>query len=222
MAEILDRLSEIIQQVIEAMGYPGIALIMMIENLFPPIPSEVVMPFAGFLVADESTMSFPGIVIAGTLGSVVGAIIIYYIGVWADEPIARAFVRRYGRYFMLSESDIDRSLDFFERYGEIIVFVGRLIPIIRSLISLPAGMKRMPMPRFLLFTTLGAAIWTTVLSYAGVVLGENWEDVLEIVDRYQTVTLIVLVLSVIAFVVIRLRQRLTQSSEPESPPDPVN
>lgn len=205
MAEILDVISENIQQIIEALGYPGIALVMLIENLFPPIPSEVVMPFAGFLVAEDSDMTFAGIVIAGTIGSVVGAAIIYWIGVWADEPIVRSFVRRYGRFFLLDEGDIDRALNVFARYGEIIVFVGRLIPIIRSLISLPAGMQRMPFLRFMVFTTLGATIWTAVLSYAGYILGENWEEVLEIVDKYQNVTLVVLVIAVVVWIVNRLR-----------------
>lgn len=205
MAEILDFVSTTIQQIIEALGYPGIALVMLIENLFPPIPSEVVMPFAGFLVADGGDMTFTGILIAGTIGSVLGAAIIYWIGAWADEPIVRRFVRNYGRYFLLNENDIDRALNVFAKYGEIIVFVGRLIPIIRSLISLPAGMKRMPFLRFMVFTTLGSAIWTAILSYAGYVLGENWEEVLGFVDKYQNVTLVVLVVVALAWVVNRLR-----------------
>jgi membrane protein DedA with SNARE-associated domain len=206
MAEILDQLSEFIQEVIEALSYPGITIVMFAENIFPPIPSEVVMPFAGFLVADDK-LNFFGIVTAGTLGAVLGAIAIYYIGMWADEPLIRAFIRRYGKFFMLAEEDIDRALAFFERYGEIIIFTGRLIPIIRSLISLPAGMKRMPMGRFLLFTTLGTAIWTTLLSVAGVILGENWEDVLAIVDQYEKITLAALVLGVAVFIYTKLRDR---------------
>lgn len=214
MAAVLDQLRVLIENVIEFMGYPGIALVMFVENLFPPIPSELVMPFAGFLVA-EGQFSFWAAVLAGTTGSVAGALVIYYIGMWANEPLIRAFVRRYGRYFMLSEQDIDRALGVFERHGEIIVFVGRLIPLIRSLISLPAGMQRMPLPRFLVFTALGSALWTALLSGAGVMLGENWEQVLHYVDRYQNLTLAALGLGAIVFVVRRVRQLQACRTDPE-------
>ena len=203
MAEILDKLSILIEDIIAALGYPGITLVMFLENIFPPIPSEIVMPFAGFLVADNGEMTFPGIVIAGTLGSVLGALVIYYVGVWADDLVIRRFVRRYGRYFTVSEQDLDRALSFFDRYGEAIVFFGRLIPIIRSLISLPAGMKRMPLRRFLLFTALGTAIWTALLSAAGVILKENWEDILTFIDTYQMVTLVVVGAAVLVLVIRR-------------------
>ncbi len=203
MAEILDKLSILIEDIIAALGYPGITLVMFLENIFPPIPSEIVMPFAGFLVADNGEMTFPGIVIAGALGSVLGALVIYYVGVWADDLVIRRFVRRYGRYFTVSEQDLDRALSFFDRYGEAIVFFGRLIPIIRSLISLPAGMKRMPLRRFLLFTALGTAIWTALLSAAGVILKENWEDILTFIDTYQMVTLVVVGAAVLVLVIRR-------------------
>lgn len=203
MAEILDKLSILIEDIIAALGYPGITLVMFLENIFPPIPSEIVMPFAGFLVADNGEMTFPGIVIAGALGSVLGALVIYYVGVWADDLVIRRFIRRYGRYFTVSEQDLDRALSFFDRYGEAIVFFGRLIPIIRSLISLPAGMKRMPLRRFLLFTALGTAIWTALLSAAGVILKENWEDILTFIDTYQMVTLVVVGAAVLVLVIRR-------------------
>ena len=212
MAEILDKLSILIEDIIAALGYPGITLVMFLENIFPPIPSEIVMPFAGFLVADNGEMTFPGIVIAGTLGSVLGALVIYHVGVWADDLVIRRFIRRYGRYFTVSEQDLDRALSFFDRYGEAIVFFGRLIPIIRSLISLPAGMKRMPLRRFLLFTALGTAIWTALLSAAGVILKENWEDILTFIDTYQMVTLVVVGAAVLVLVIRRYWSVWTQRS----------
>lgn len=212
MAEILDKLSILIEDIIAALGYPGITLVMFLENIFPPIPSEIVMPFAGFLVADNGEMTFPGIVIAGTLGSVLGALVIYYVGVWADDLVIRRFIRRYGRYFTVSEQDLDRALSFFDRYGEAIVFFGRLIPIIRSLISLPAGMKRMPLRRFLLFTALGTSIWTALLSAAGVILKENWEDILTFIDTYQMITLVVVGAAVLVLVIRRYWSVWTQRS----------
>lgn len=206
MAEILDQLRIIIEQLITGLGYPGIGFIMFSENIFPPIPSELVMPFAGFLVAKQE-MAFVPVVASGTIGALVGAVVLYYIGLWLDEPVIRTFVRRFGRFLMLSEDDLDRALDFFGRYGQAVVFFGRLIPIIRSLISIPAGMNRMPLGTFLLFTTLGATIWNIVLTVAGVFLGENWEQILDVIKQYQNLTLIVIVLAVLAFIVVRLRNR---------------
>ena len=215
MAQIIDQLRMIIEQIILAMGLPGITIVMFAENLFPPIPSELVMPFAGFVVG-QGKASFLPVWAAGTFGAVLGAVVLYYIGRWADEPIVRRFVRRFGKWFLLSEADLDRVLQSFARHGEAIVFFGRLIPIVRSLISLPAGMQRMPMGKFLLFTTLGAAIWTAVLTAAGVILGANWDQVLDIVRRYEQLTLAVLVILVIAFFVIRISQRRKQSAaQPE-------
>jgi len=215
MAEILDQIRIWIEQIISAMGYPGITFVMLVENLFPPIPSEVVMPFAGFLVVD-GRFSLPGIILAGTLGSVLGALVIYYIGLWSNERVVRRFIRRWGKYFLLSEDDLDRALNVFDRYGEIIIFVGRLIPIIRSLISLPAGMQRMSMPKFLLFTTMGTAIWSGILGYAGVLLGENWEEILDIVDRYEKATAVVLIVLVVVFVGYRLRDMRRKRSTPRN------
>jgi membrane protein DedA with SNARE-associated domain len=149
------------------------------------------MPFGGFLVA-EGRMSFVGVVAAGTVGAVLGAVALYALGAWAGEPLVRGFLRRYGRWLSTSEADLDRALESFGRYGDAIVFFGRLIPLIRSLISLPAGMRRMPMGRFLLLTTAGSAIWNSALAYAGVVLGRNWEAVLGFLGQYQKLTLAVL------------------------------
>lgn len=215
MAEILDQIRILIEEIISALGYPGITFVMLVENVFPPIPSEVVMPFAGFLVVDGH-FTYLGIVLAGTLGSVLGAVVIYYIGLWSNERVVRRFIRRWGKFFLLSEDDLNRALGVFDRYGEIIIFVGRLIPIIRSLISLPAGMERMSLGKFLLFTTMGTAIWSAVLAYAGIFLGENWEDILGIVDQYERATAAVLIVLVVAFVAYRLREMRRNRAAPRN------
>jgi membrane protein DedA with SNARE-associated domain len=209
VTHLFEQFRIIIEHIIMALGLPGITLVMFTENLFPPIPSELVMPFAGFVVG-QGKADFLPVWAAGTLGSVVGAMALYYIGRWADEPIVRRFVRLFGRWFLLSEADLDRALRAFARHGEAIVFFGRLIPIVRSLISLPAGMQRMPMGRFLIFTTLGASIWTAVLTFVGGVLGANWEQVLDIARRYEQATVLVLVALVIAFFAVRVWQRRQQ------------
>lgn len=207
MAELLDQLSVIIREIIMALGYPGISLVMFAENVFPPIPSELVMPFAGFLVADGN-MNFVYVILAGTIGAVLGAIVLYYLGLWLDEPVIRRFIRNFGRYFLLSEDDLDRALEFFGKYGEAVIFFGRLIPIIRSLISVPAGMNRMPMGKFLIFTAFGTTVWNLVLTAAGYWLGENWQEILGYVKQYERVTLVVLAIAVVVFVVLRVKGML--------------
>ena len=205
MAGILSQVQVWIETIIMTIGYGGIALVMFAENLFPPIPSELVMPFGGFIVA-QGDMHIAGVLAAGTAGAVLGALALYYLGMWADEVIVRRFIRRYGRFFLISEKDMDRTMEFFERHGQKMVFFGRLIPLVRSLISVPAGMNRMPLGRFLLWTTLGSLIWNTILTSAGVALGAKWEDVLHIMERYEKVALGLIALGVAAFLVTRVMQ----------------
>lgn len=214
MSQLLERIGEFVQSLILQLGYPGVGIVMFLENVFPPIPSEVVMPFAGFLVG-RGELSFVGIWIAGTIGSVLGAIILYYVGMWVGDAVVRGFLRRYGKWIMTSEGDYDRALRIFERYGTAVVFFGRLIPLVRSIISIPAGANHMPLPRFLIFTTLGAAIWSGALAYAGVVLGENWEQIIGLVEQYQDITVVVLVAAVVlvvgGWILYKMRSRATAS-----------
>ena len=195
-----------IETIVLTLGYPGIALVMLIENLFPPIPSELVMPFAGFLAA-QGKMDFTLVIISGTIGAVLGAIGLYYIGMWADETIIRRFVRRWGKWFTISETELNIALAFFMRRGEAVVFFGRLIPLIRSLISIPAGMRRMNFGRFLLFTSIGTLLWNLALTLAGSVLGANWKQILSFLGTYQNVTVAVLGLGVLGFIGWRLWQK---------------
>lgn len=210
MSEILAQVQLWIEQIILTLGYPGIALIMAVETIFPPIPSELVMPMAGFLTAD-GTMNFWGVVLSGTLGSVVGAMVLYWAGLYANETIVRRLVRRYGRYFLIDENDVNKTLATFTRFGPVAVFIGRLIPLVRSLISIPAGMERMNPVMFVALTTLGTALWSGILTYAGMVLGQNWSQVVEWISQYQKVVLVVVGVAAIGFVVYKLRQVRNQS-----------
>jgi membrane protein DedA with SNARE-associated domain len=204
LASVLDFVRIVIQDTILTLGYTGIALVMLAENVFPPIPSELVMPFAGWLARDGK-FDMTLCIIAGTLGTVVGAVILYYIGMFADEPIIRRFVRAYGRYWFMDERDVDRTLETFRKHGDAVVFFGRVIPLVRSLISVPAGMNRMPMGRFLVFTTAGSAIWTAILTIGGWYLGENWQAIIGMVNQYERVFLVVLGLAIVAWVVRQIR-----------------
>ncbi len=199
MTHLIEQVAGWIEELIAAIGYPGIVLVMAIENIFPPIPSEAVLPFAGALSA-RGELDFWGAVAAGTAGSIIGAIVLYGIGYFAREAGVRRLVAAYGKYVFISERDLDRGADWFERYGEAVIFFGRLIPIIRSIISVPAGYTRMNFGKFLLFTTLGTALWSLILTYVGRLLGENWEDIKNFMAPYQNGTLVVLVLIVVGFI----------------------
>lgn len=199
MTHLLDQIGGWIEELILAIGYPGIVLVMAIENVFPPIPSEAVLPFAGSLAA-KGELSFWGAVAAGTAGSVLGAVVLYAVGYAAHEAGVRRLAAAYGRYVFISEQDLDRAAEWFSRYGEAVIFFGRLIPIIRSIVSIPAGYTRMNPVRFLLYTTLGTALWSLLLTYAGWVLGENWERIREYTGPYENGALAVIALAVVGFV----------------------
>ncbi len=203
MSAILETIRIFIEQIILTLGYPGLAGVIFIENIFTPIPSEIVLPFAGSL-ASRGQMTLVSVWVWSTIGALLGAVALYYIGVWADEPVFRAFTRRYGKYIAISEKDLDRVMAVFSRYGDAAIGFGRLIPLVRSLISIPAGMNRMPLPRFLLFTTIGSLFWNGLLTTAGFILGENWELILGFADKYEKVWLIVMGLVLAAFIIRQL------------------
>ena len=170
-----------ILNLIYSMGYFGIILLMFVENIFPPIPSEYIMPLAGFLVA-EGKFSLAGIIIAGTLGSVLGAFPLYFVGKKVGENGVKTFADRYGKWLTLSRKDIERANLWFKKYGAVAVFLCRLVPGIRSFISIPAGINRMNFAVFLFYTTLGSAIWTAILASAGYFLRANFQEVEEYLD----------------------------------------
>lgn len=212
MTEILESVRLWVEQVIHSLGYVGIGGLMFIENLFPPLPSEMVMPFAGFLVS-EGEMSFVAILVAGTVGSGLGAVVIYWLGQRLGERRMRAWLRNYGRYLLLSEADFDQAQQRFERHGQIVVLVGRLIPGIRSFVSIPAGINGMNFPQFLFYTLIGTTIWNSLLAGAGVMLKQNWQRILSFIDTYSTVVWIALGLLVLFFVV---RQLFNQQQTPSA------
>lgn len=205
MAFLLEQLRTLIEYLILTLGYPGLALIMFVENLFPPIPSEVVLPFAGSLV-ESGQLGLGAVLFASTLGAVLGTGLFYYLGARLGEARTRALIRRYGRWLALDEDDLDRSLAMFRQHDRSIIFFGRFLPGVRTLISLPAGIARMRLGTFLLYTALGTLAWNGLLVGAGVVLGQNWERILNIVDRYETFFWLVVVLFALLFVVSRVRK----------------
>ncbi len=172
----MDKISEWVLIMMDKLGLAGVTLMMFLENVFPPIPSELIMPAAGFAAA-MGKMNLIAVIIAGTLGSVLGALPLYYFGTIFDEKRLLKLTERYGKYFLVTTDDVTNAQAWFNKYGKAVIFFGRMIPAIRSLISIPAGMNRMPMLPFLVLTTIGSAIWTTLLAYAGYVLGANYDKV---------------------------------------------
>lgn len=184
---------EWVLSVIEGWGYPGVFLLMLAENVFPPIPSEVIMPLAGYLAA-SGELSFLPTVVVGTLGSVLGTTLWYFIGAWIGAPRLKRWAARYGRLMTLSPSDIDRAQAWFDRHGAMAVLIGRMIPAVRTLISVPAGVARMPLLRFLGYTVAGSLIWTLLLTAAGLLLKANYHLVADVIDPLSTVVVAVVVL----------------------------
>lgn len=175
-------------RIVSSTHYFGIVLLMFIENVFPPIPSEIIMPLAGYMAAQQQ-LSLPGTILAGTAGSVLGALPLYYLGRKLGEDRLKEFADKHGRWLTLSRHDIDNAKRWFDRYGAAATFVCRLIPGVRSLISIPAGITSMSWVTFLIYTTLGTGIWATLLAYLGYVLGRNYTTVADYVDPVSWIVL---------------------------------
>lgn len=167
---------EWIQHTMTSLGYPGVALLMFLENIFPPIPSELIMPLAGF-TAGRGDLSFVGVVLAGALGSLLGQLPLYYLGRWVGEDKLVGWADRYGKWLTVSGSDIKKADDWFDKHGHKTVFFARLVPGLRSLISIPAGLSEMHLPTFLIYSALGTGLWALLLAALGGLLGENYEAV---------------------------------------------
>ena len=178
--------------VISGWGYPGVFALMLLENLFPPIPSEVIMPLAGYLVG-EGRLALAPTMLAGTLGSVLGTSLWYVIGAWIGPERLKRWAARRGRLLTLSPSDVDTAQAWFDRRGGMAVLIGRMIPAVRTLISVPAGIARMPLPRFLAFTLVGSALWTGVLTLAGLLLHENYALVGRYIDPLSKLVVVTVV-----------------------------
>jgi membrane protein DedA with SNARE-associated domain len=172
-----------------SLGYPGIMVLMAIESSVLPLPSELVMPPAGYLAA-KGHMNGVLAVAAGTLGSVIGALVNYALALFVGEPL----LRKYGKYVLVSARSLDRTEAFFRRHGEISTLIGRLLPVVRHLISIPAGVSRMNLGRFIFFTALGAGIWCAILTYLGWIIGRHGEEVEAVIGRYVHHTLLAYVL----------------------------
>ncbi|KIL46832.1 DedA family protein [Jeotgalibacillus campisalis] len=203
-------MQEWVMSFMEQYGYFGIFLMIALENLFPPIPSEVILPFGGFMTT-TTELTVTGVIIASTAGSVAGAVILYGVGLLVDVERLEKIIERYGSILRVKKEDLHRADAWFDRYGIWTVFFCRMIPLIRSLISIPAGMSNMPFVLFLIFTTLGTIIWNTILVVVGAQLGDSWEEILGFMDVYSTIAYAVIALFVIIFIFWYSKNRKKQS-----------
>jgi membrane protein DedA with SNARE-associated domain len=191
-----------------AVGYLGVTIAMAIESAMVPLPSELILPYAGFLVSDPSKLEplthgpwgFWPVVIAATIGNTLGSLIAYAIGAWGGRP----FLERYGRYLLIRPHEIELAERFFDKYGAATAFFSRLLPIVRTFISFPAGVARMPLGRFIAYSTAGAFLWSMLLVYAGTVLGQNWVDIRHALQPFDLLIAVGFVALVALFVWWRL------------------
>jgi membrane protein DedA with SNARE-associated domain len=198
-----------ITDLISSMGYIGIVFLMFLENVFPPIPSELIMPLAGY-VAGRGELNFAGVVLAGTLGSVLGALPLYYLGHIVGEERLKSWAAKHGAWLAVSPEDIEKSKQWFDRHGAKAVLICRLVPGVRSLISIPAGLGKMNLPQFLFYTTIGTAMWSALLAGAGVWLGKNYEKVDKFLGPFTYVVLGALLLM---FVLRVVKQKRAQTKD---------
>ncbi|MFM8814855.1 MAG: DedA family protein [Actinomycetes bacterium] len=203
---MLSSLASWVQDVIEQLGYLGVALLVVAENVFPPIPSEIVLPFAGF-VAQRGSESVVIMILAATVGSVVGALMMYWIAAVIGDERLHAFTRRFGKWVQIREADLTRAEEWFDRHATSAVLIGRCVPLIRSVVSIPAGFRRMRLVPYIAYTFLGSLVWNIALVGAGAVLGENWERVEPVIAALQWIVIVAILAGLARFVFVAYRRR---------------
>jgi membrane protein DedA with SNARE-associated domain len=197
ITDIILIITNFIIQTINTLGYSGVVLLMAIESTVAPVPSEIIMPFAGSLVGVNHFTLF-GLAIAGAVGSVIGSLVSYAVAYYGGRPL----IIRFGRYFFMSEQDLELTEKFFARFGKLSTFMGRLIPVVRSIISLPAGLGKVPIGPFIFYTFTGSFIFSYSLAWLGLKLGENWH-ILEIYFRKFDIAIVLIILSLVGFWIYR-------------------
>ncbi len=190
ISELINLLADIVVKIIDFLGYSGVFFLMLIESCGIPMPSEVIMPFSGFLVA-AGKMNFWLVVLLGTFGNLIGSLLAYWIGKAGGRP----FLEKYGRYVLITKHDLDLADHWFTKHGQLTVFFGRLLPVIRTYISFPAGVARMDLKKFSIYTFLGALPWCILFTWLGVKMGSNWDLVRQKLHNFDLlITFIVLTL----------------------------
>ncbi|MBD3329152.1 DedA family protein [Candidatus Dojkabacteria bacterium] len=184
---------------IETIGYPGVALSMFIESFFAPIPSELILPFAGFL-ASEGKMNILALGLIGGIFSYLGTLPFYFIGTIGNRETIDKFIKKYGKYLFISEDEVNAAFKMFDKFGKLLIFFGRLVPLVRSVISFPAGMAKMNFAGFTVLTLIGSTMWSYILVIAGYFLGEHWDAVGNFVGRYEKIVMVLVALAGVIYI----------------------
>lgn len=201
-----------IAQWLESLGYFGVFALMVFEHVFPPIPSEVVMPFSGFISSRSDDITLIGVIVAGSLGSLVGTLVWYYLGRWVSQEQLMIWAARHGRWLTLKPQDIEKAIAFFNRgAGHWVVGLGRVVPGVRTYVSVPAGLSNMPLPTYLIYSAVGTVVWTSALAIAGYVLGERFDEVSHYIAPVSKIVLISLAIFAVIWVGYRRYRRRQQS-----------
>jgi membrane protein DedA with SNARE-associated domain len=198
---LVDLTVQWVLDVIQSMGYIGIVFLMFLDGISFPIPSEVIMAFAGWLAYDGE-FDLVLVILTGTIGSVLGALAAYGIGYTGG----REFVQRFGRYLLLGDDSLDKAEAWFKRYGDWAIFLTRFIPLVRTLISYPAGIAKYNIWRFILYTTIGSLIWNAIIGYLGYLLGPQWEDIIAFFDKFEIIAIVALIIFIVWWIWHRLRE----------------
>lgn len=201
LIEILDQITQFIISTISNSGYFGIFLLMIAESALIPIPSEIIMPFSGYLVSTEK-FDLGVVILAGSLGNLVGSLVAYYLGL----KLGREIILRYGKYIFLKKSHLDFTESYFRRYGDKSTFVGRLLPAVRTYISLPAGLAKMSVKKFIFYTFTGSVVWNSALTFVGIKLGENWNSIQKYTHYFDVIVIIGTIVVIVFFVKIKFKK----------------
>lgn len=205
---VVEKLAELIILGMSSLGYAGLFFLMALESMIAPIPSEIVMPFAGFLV-NSGRFTLLGVALVSGLGSVFGSLLSYWIGIFGG----RKFILKYGKYLLLDESHLEWTERFFDKYGQKTIFISRFVPVVRHLISIPAGMGKMGLRKFLIYTFAGAVIWNTFLAWLGIKLGEKWSVIHDYSQQLDYIVIVLIIIAFAYFAYMHVKKRRNKSPE---------
>jgi len=202
---LIHFLGNIAMSIINTLGYSGTALAMAIESANIPLPSEIIMPFSGFLVS-TGQFTFWGVILAGTIGGTLGSLASYALGFYGGEKVVRKLIKKYGKYLLIYEYELDEAEHWFKKHGQLVTFTARLLPVIRTFISLPAGISKMEVKKFTFFAALGTFIWCIPLTYLGKILGDNWNTLGQYFHKFDIAIVVLGLLVVIWYVYHKLKK----------------
>src|SRR3989344_2490974 len=204
MYSMLESVANWVINVISALGYPGIVITMAIESALIPLPSEIIMPFSGYLVS-AGRFDLNLVALAGAIGNVIGSLVAYAIGYWGHEKLIRRFIRKFGRWILISEKELDETEKLLHRFKDLVVLGSRVVPGIRTVISLPCGFAKLPLGRFIVLTFIGSLIWSYFLAWIGFVLGENWDSLGPYFHKADAAVVVLIIGAILFYVYHKLK-----------------